>query len=249
MSITKSYFVLIAGALVFNFSCTGSSGLKTGETVKQQDSSEILPDTAAFNVTIAGKRVALYLLKNKNKARAAITNYGGRLVSLMVPDKNGKLTDVVLGYDNIKNYQALKETYYGAIIGRYGNRISKGKFTLNGKNYQLDVNDGVNTLHGGYSGFYNRVFTAKQLSDHELELTYVSKNGEGGYPGNLSVKVVYTLTDQDQLKIEYTANTDEDTYVNLTNHSYFNLNGAGSKTITDNLLKITANYITPVDTT
>ncbi|OKS84959.1 Aldose 1-epimerase [Mucilaginibacter polytrichastri] len=208
-----------------------------------------MPDSAAFKATIAGKQVGLFVLKNKNNVTAAITNYGGRLVSLLVPDNKGKLTDVILGYDSLKSYQKPREPYFGAIIGRYGNRIAKGKFSIDGKAYQLDINDGVNTLHGGFKGFYAQVFDAKQLSTNELELTYVSKDGEGGYPGNLSVKVHYILTDDNALKITYEATTDKPTVLNLTNHAYFNLNGAGSKTITDNQLQINADRFTPVDNT
>ena len=230
--------------------CNNSSSTKTSTTTDSVTVHPVkVPDTAAFKTIIRNEPVALYILKNKSGDTVAITNYGGRLVSLIVPDKNQKPTDVILGHDSIAGYTKAKETYYGAIIGRYGNRIAKGKFTLNSKVYQLDVNDGVNTLHGGLSGFYNRVFTAKKISDQQLELTYVSKDGEGGYPGTLSVKVTYTLTNDNGLKIEYTAITDKATVINLTNHAYFNLNGAGDTTITNNLLKIDADTFTPIDST
>lgn len=208
-----------------------------------------VPDSANFNANVQGKAVKLFTLKNKGNAVAAITNYGGRLVSLLVPDSSGAPTDVILGYDSLKNYQKPKEPYFGAIIGRYGNRIARGKFSLDGKTYQLDINDGVNTLHGGFNGFYSKVFTAKQLSVQQLELSYLSKDGEGSYPGNLSVTVTYTLSDDNSLKIEYKATTDKKTIVNLTNHAYFNLNGTGNQTITDNLVQINADSFLPVDTT
>ncbi|GAA4315680.1 galactose mutarotase [Mucilaginibacter gynuensis] len=209
----------------------------------------MIPEKKNFEATINDKQVELYVLKNKSGAEAAITNYGGRLVSLLVPDNKGVLTDVVLGYDSLKSYQKPKEPFFGAIIGRYGNRIAKGKFTLDGKTYQLDINDGVNTLHGGLKGFYAQVFDAKQVDDQNLELTYISDDGQGGYPGTLTVKVTYTLTDDNALKIAYHATTDKATVVNLTNHAYFNLNGAGSPTITDNILQINADTFNPVDTT
>lgn len=250
MRMTKNHFYVIAWALIFNFSCSQPSANQTSTAA---DSSSVhtasAPDSAAFKTVIDGKQVGLFTLKNKNNVTVAITNYGGRLVSLLVPDSKGKLTDVILGYDSVKTYQKPKEPFFGAIIGRYGNRIAKGKFNIDDKAYQLDINDGVNTLHGGFKGFYSRVFTPKQISVTELELTYKSPDGEGGYPGALSVKVTYTLGDDNSLKISYSANTDKATIVNLTNHAYFNLNGAGSKTITDNLLKINADYFTPVDTT
>lgn len=208
-----------------------------------------IPDARSFKEDIDGKQTGFFILKNSKNFQVAITNYGGRIVSVLAPDKNGKLVDVVLGYDDVKTYQKPKEPFFGAIIGRYGNRIAKGKFALEGKTYQLDINDGVNTLHGGFSGFYSKVWDAKQLSLQMLELSYLSKDGEGGYPGNLKVKVTYTLTDDNAIKIAYSATTDKTTIVNLTNHAYFNLSGAGSSTITDHLLQIDADTFTPIDTT
>ncbi len=250
MRLTKNHFYITAWALIFNFSCSQPSNTNVTSTADSlKIAAVVVPDSAAFKLTVDGKQVGLFVLKNKNNTSVAITNYGGRLVSLLVPDNKGKLTDVILGYDSLKSYQKPKEPYFGAIIGRYGNRIAKGKFSIDGKAYQLDVNDGVNTLHGGFKGFYSRVFTPKQISANELQLTYTSADGEGGYPGHLSVKVTYTLTDDNALKIAYEATTDKPTIVNLTNHAYFNLNGAGSKTITDNLLQINADRFTPVDTT
>jgi aldose 1-epimerase len=244
----KNLLFAAAGGLLLNIGCTNHSATTAAGTTDTAARTQHIPDSANFNATVDGKPVKLYILKNKN-ITAAITNYGGRVVSLMVPDKKGELKDVVLGYDSLKNYQTLKETFYGAIIGRYGNRIAKGKFKIDGKSYQLDINDGVNTLHGGFHGFYSKVWDAKQLNANTLELTYVSKDGEGGYPGNLSVKVTYTVTDDSGLKISYSATTDKTTIVNLTNHSYFNLNGAGDSTITDNLLQINADKFTPIDST
>jgi aldose 1-epimerase len=205
----------------------------------------------SFGKTEDGQQTDLYILTNKNGVEAAITNYGGTIVSLKVPDRNGKVADVVLGYDKVDDYAAGK-AYFGAIIGRYGNRIAHGKFTLDGTTYTLPKNDGENTLHGGIKGFNKRIWTANDVSSsvgQALELTYLSRDGEEGFPGNLSVKVVYTLTDQNEIKIEYSATTDKDTVVNLTNHSYFNLAGQGSGDILQHQLMIQADRFTPVDAT
>lgn len=203
---------------------------------------------SAYIATIDGKAVQLYTLKNASGASVKITNYGGRVVSILVPNKDNKLVDVALGYDSVKSYQKEGESFFGALIGRYGNRIGKGKFTLAGKEYQLQLNNGPNTLHGGNDGFFSKVWDAKQ-DGQKLELNYISKDGEAGYPGTLSVKVVYTLTDANALQIDYTATTDKTTIVNLTNHTYFNLSGEGSGTILDHELMIAADAYTPVDST
>ena len=216
---------------------------------KESNTEQAQVDSASFNATIDGKTVKLYTLKNSNGVTASITNYGGRIVSLSVPDKNNALTDIVLGYAKISSYQKKGEPFFGALIGRYGNRIAKGKFTLDGKDYQLQLNDGQNSLHGGDDGFFSKVWDAKQVDQKTLQLTYSSKDGEAGYPGKLDVAVTYTLLDDNALKIEYSAKTDKTTIVNLTNHAYFNLNGAGSPTILDHELSIAADSFTPVDST
>ena len=209
-----------------------------------------LPDTAAFRDTVDGKPTGLYILKNKNNVQAALTNYGARLVSLLVPDKNGIMTDVVLGYDSIGTYVHRRpETFFGAIVGRYGNRIANGRFKVEGKTYSLAINNPPNSLHGGKKGFGSLVWDAKQTGPASVEFTYLSRDGEEGYPGNLQVKVVYTLTDSNSLKIDYMATTDKATVLNLTNHSYFNLNGQGNGTINDQLLMLNADNYTPVDST
>jgi aldose 1-epimerase len=155
----------------------------------------------------------------------------------------------VLGYDSLNHYFNRKENYFGALIGRYGNRIAKGKFQLDGKSYQLAINNSPNTLHGGPTGFHNQVWDAKQVDNQTLELSYISKDMEEGYPGTLTVKVLYRLSDDNSIEITYTATSDKKTIINLTNHSYFNLNGAGSGTINDHLLTIYADKYTPVDST
>ena len=201
-----------------------------------------------FVSEVEGKPTALYVLKNKNGAEACITNYGGRLVSVMVPDKNGKMTDVVLGYDNIGQY-VQSDGNYGALIGRYGNRINQGKFTLDDIEYTLPQNNGAHCLHGGPQGYHARMWDAKQLNDQALELTYLSKDGEAGFPGNLDIKVTYTLTDDNAVGIKYEATTDKKTVVNLTNHSYFNLSGVPGSDVLDQLVMINADNYTPVDST
>jgi aldose 1-epimerase len=201
---------------------------------------------ADFGKTKDGAAVSVYTLTNKNGLTARITNYGGIVVSLMVPDRNGKLADVVLGFDSLDGYQNTGP-FFGALIGRYGNRIGHARFTLDGRVYQLDKNNGENSLHGGARGFDKRVWTPRELPDGALELTYLSKDGEEGYPGNLRATVTYHLTDANELRIDYEATTDKNTVVNLTNHSYFNLKGAGTGDILDHRLMLNADRFTPVD--
>lgn len=241
----KSIGYLILLLAVIMSSCTQQQS-KT----ESQDSTMVnIPNTTNFNQIVNGKQVKLYTLTNAQKMKVAITNYGGRVVSILVPDKDGKITDVALGYEKLSAYQKEKEPFFGAIIGRYGNRIGKGKFSLDGKDYQLELNDGVNTLHGGTSGFYAKVWDATQPNDSTLMLSLVSPDGEGGYPGNLKVNVTYTLTSSNGLKIDYQAQSDKKTVINLTNHNYFNLNGEGDSTILDHVLTINANAITAIDST
>jgi len=203
----------------------------------------------SFGKTAAGVEADLYTLANGNGVEAAITTYGGIVVSLKTPDRAGLSSDVVLGFDSLDGY--LKgHPYFGALIGRYGNRIAKGRFKLNGVEYKLAVNNGENHLHGGIQGFDKVVWKARDVSTPEaasLELTYLSKDGEEGYPGNLSVTVTYTLTAKNDFKIDYLAATDKDTVVNLTNHSYFNLAGQGQGEILGHEVTINAGRFLPVD--
>lgn len=205
-------------------------------------------DKAHFVSEVDGKPTALYVLTNDNGMEVCITNYGGRIVSVMVPDKDNRMTDVVLGYDNIGDYVASSGNF-GALIGRYGNRIANGRFTLDSVAYQLPQNNNGHCLHGGPQGFHTRMWDAVQPDDKTLELTYLSKDGEAGFPGNLSVKVVYTLTDDNAIDLRYEATTDKPTVVNLTNHSYFNLSGVAGSQILDHMIMINADRYTPVDST
>jgi aldose 1-epimerase len=201
-----------------------------------------------FITEVEGKPVALYVLKNKNGLEATVTNYGGRWVSMMAPDKNGELKDVVLGYDKIADYLASPGNF-GALIGRYGNRIANAEFTLDSVKYALPANNNGHCLHGGPQGYHTRVWDALQVNDQTLELTYLSADGEAGFPGNLNVKVIYTLADDDAIDVCYEATTDKPTIVNLTHHSYFNLSGVPGSQITDQLIQINADAYTPVDAT
>jgi aldose 1-epimerase len=199
-----------------------------------------------FGKTADGRPVELYTLTNANGMSAGIITYGGTLVTLTAPDKTGKFGDVILGFDDIAGFEK-GTAYFGALIGRYGNRIGKAQFSLDGKTYKVPANDNGNSLHGGTKGFDKRVWTAKPGTGAELELTYVSKDGEEGYPGTLTSKVVYSLTEKNELKIDYTATTDKPTVVNLTNHAYFNLAGPGEGTILNHEVTINADRFTPVD--
>ncbi len=207
-------------------------------------------DKTSFGKTTEGTEVSMYTLRNKNGMEARITNYGGIVVSLIVPDRAGKGADVVLGFDSLSSY--IKDSpYFGALVGRYANRIGRGRFELNGAKYTLATNNGVNHLHGGLKGFDKVVWSVDEQQStpgKSLVLNYLSKDGEEGYPGNLSVKVVYSVTDSNELMIEYSAATDKPTVVNLTHHSYFNLAGAGNGDILGHELFIDADRFTPVDT-
>jgi aldose 1-epimerase len=208
-----------------------------------------LPDIAGFDSVINGKKTSLFYLTNKNNLKAAITNYGARMVSLLVPDKTGKHRDIILGFNSLNGFINSGEKYYGAIVGRYGNRIARGKFKLDGKSYQLDINNSPNTLHGGSTGFHSRIWDAIQVDSQTVALSYVSADGEEGYPGTVTTKVVYTLTDNDELRIDYEIKTDKKTIINITNHNFWNLNGEGSGTINQHDLMIEATTYNPVDST
>ncbi|MDR3703570.1 MAG: galactose mutarotase [Candidatus Sulfopaludibacter sp.] len=229
---------VLSGALVL--ACSGQAQVRKGNpSVKMQPYGK-MPD---------GTAIDLYTLTNTSGMQAGIITYGGAVVSLTAPDKSGKFGDVVLGMDTLDGYRQ-EPNYFGALIGRYGNRIGHATFKLEGKTYTLPKNDHDNTLHGGTQGFDKRVWKARELGTAfgpAVELTFVSKDGEEGFPGTLTAKVVYTLTDANELKIEYSATTDKPTVLNLTNHSYFNLAGAGVGNNLEHRVTILADHFTPVD--
>ena len=204
-----------------------------------------------FQTEIDGKMTDLYILKNKNGYEVAVTNYGGSLVAIMVPDKDGQVANVIQGHDNIQDAINSPEPFLSTLVGRYGNRIAKGKFTLEGKEYSLSINNGPNHLHGGPTGFHARVWDAEQLSENSLKLHYLSADGEEGFPGNLNMTVVYTFTDDNELVIDYTGTTDKTTVVNMTNHGFFSLTGIANPTptIEDLECEINADYYVPIDDT
>jgi len=237
-------FMLAASALAtLMVACNNSSENKNAPKIKA--------GTAKINWgTVDGKSVYLYTLVNDKGDTVTITNYGGTVTSFVTPDKNGKYSSVIIGFDSLAPYLQ-HPPYFGALIGRYGNRIGDAKFSLDGTVYHLAANDGKNTLHGGIKGFDKVIWDATIPNDTvpSLTLKYLSKDGEEGFPGNLNVTVTYTLTNDDGLKIEYDAETDKPTPVNLTNHSYFNLSGDVSNSILGETLMIDADSITPVDST
>ena len=207
-------------------------------------------DPTAFDTIINEKPVKLYTLKNKNGMEVSITNYGGRVVSLVVPDKDGKPTDVVLGFDNIKQYADTlnSPSDYGSSVGRYANRIAGGKFTLGSQQYQLKQNDGDNCLHGGgTTGWMNQVYDAEQIGDSILKLTITAADGENGFPGNVTATTIYKVTSDNTLDITWEATTDKETIINQTNHNYYNLNGDLPQVGTDMILYVNADNFTPSD--
>lgn len=195
-----------------------------------------------------GKPVSLYTLFNKKGMSADITNYGAKILRLYAPDKNGKFDDVVLAFDTLEEVME-KEIYFGAICGRFANRIKDGKFTLDGVEYSLPINNGTNSLHGGVHGFNEKVWEVKSVSQQEIILSLLSPDGEEGYPGNLAITATYFLSDENELKIHYEATTDKPTVIGLTQHSYFNLKGAGNGTTRDHILQLNADFYTILDET
>lgn len=233
----KHTLLLAALTLLLSVSCTQKS-----ETTRSG------LDPADFNAVVDGKPVALYTLKNAVGMEVCITNFGGRIVSLMVPDRNGELRDVVLGFDNIADYQNVPSDF-GASIGRYANRIDHGRLVIDGDTVQLPQNNFGHCLHGGPAGWQYKVYEARQLDGKTLELYMDSPDGDENFPGHVKAKVTYNLTDDNAIVIAYEATTDAPTVVNMTNHSYFNLSGDPSRTILDHLLTVDADSYTPVDST
>lgn len=228
------YLVLFFLATVIISSCKNKKENTNPTNVKE------------FGTLEDGREARLYTLTNQNGMEVEITNYGGTVTSIKVPDAEGNFENVILGFDNVDGYVA-DNPFFGATIGRYGNRIAGGKFELNGEEYQLQINDGNNHLHGGEKGFYKVLWETEEVTENSLELSYLSKDGEQGYPGNLEVSVIFTVTDDNGLHIKYRANTDKATPVNLTNHSYFNLSGDPETRILDHELTIAADHYTPVN--
>lgn len=204
---------------------------------------------ADFQKVIDGKQTDLFILKNEKGAEMAVTNYGGAVLAIMMPDKNGKYANVIQGHDSIENVVNSPEGYLSTLIGRYGNRIADGKFELDGKEYQLAVNNGPNSLHGGPTGYHARVWDAEQISAQSVKLHYLSADGEEGFPGNLDITVIYTLSNDNEFIIDYSATTDKKTLVNLTHHAFFSLAGLDNPTATvdNNIVTINADYYTPIN--
>lgn len=230
--------ILIVLSVAILFSCKGPAN-------KAQITIDDTMKTEAFDTLINGKQISLFTLENKNGLKVHLTNYGARIVTLYTPDKNGEMADIALGFDNIDEYLS-DPMYLGCIVGRYANRIDKAKFSIDGVEYQLVKNEGENTLHGGKAGFDKKIWDAKQ-EGNSVVFSYLSPDNEEGYPGNLSISKSYTLTDENELRMEYSAETDKATVINLSNHTYFNLKGEGDTTILDHFVQINADYFTPVD--
>ena len=202
-----------------------------------------------FQTTINGKNTDLYILKNSCGNEVAVTNYGGAIVAIMVPDKNGNIANVIQGHDNIQDVINSPEPFLSTLIGRYGNRIKEGRFQLNGKEYQLAINNGPNALHGGPTGFHARVWEANQVSDHAVVLKYISSYGEEGFTGEVEIWVVYTFTDDNELVIKYQAMSNKKTIINVTHHAFFSLQGIANPTpvVDDQICEINADFYLPID--
>ncbi len=233
---------------ILSYCCLSCQQTNSSKTTPN-DTVAALMDTSSFSTTIDTKKVYLYELTNKNGVQAYFTNYGARLVGLWVPDNKGKLCDVVLGFAKGSDYNNPKEPFFGTIVGPFGNRIAKGKFKLDDKGYTLAVNNGPNTLHGGFKGVHFAHWILKKADQSSLTFAYTLPDGQEGFPGNIQMEVTYSLNDNNELMIAYRAETDKKTVINLTNHAYFNLNGEGSGTILDHQLQLFANQYTPVDST
>ena len=220
--------------------CLAACGTKTDKPA--------LLDASAFSTEVDNKPVALYTLESGNGLYMQVTNLGGRVVSLFAPDKTGKYEDVVLGFNNIDSYlHNPGERYLGPVVGRYANRIARGQFMLDGVTYQLPLNNNGQTLHGGLTGLDMVAWNVDEVTDNEIKMSYVSPDGTDGFPGNLTVRMTYTLTPQNEFKIHYEATTDKPTVVNLSHHGLFNLKGEGNGTILDHIVTLNASHITPVD--
>jgi len=231
----KKYAILIA--VIALFSCN-----------KKNEPDIVLLDKSAFEKEVDGKPVSLYTLDSGNGLIVQVTNFGLRVVSIWTPDKDGKYADVAVGFESIDRYINNKgERFMGPVVGRYANRIAKGQFELDGVQYQLPINNNGQSLHGGLKGLDMRVWNVDKVAGKSIDFSYVSPDGEEGYPGTLTIHVNYSVTDNNEFKITYKATTDKPTFVNLSNHAFFNLKGEAAGTITDHILTIKANQITPID--
>ena len=237
---------IIAFSLILSFSACQNQHSKNMSDDDNNLKYADMKDTD-FRTSFKNSATQLFKLKNNNGLEMEVTNYGARVVSLIVPDKDGQFDDIVLGHDNIQAYIDRPNTFFGSPVGRYANRIAGAKFTLNGFTYHLEANNGTNSIHGGSNGFHNVVWEVEEASDQKITFSYISEDGEGGFPGTLSVRMSYALTDEDEFEIQYEAETDQSTVINLTHHSYFNLHGAGRNDVTDHVLFINAAHYTPVD--
>jgi len=244
----KQAYLLCFPVILFFFACNNSSN-----SVSKGEAGQSATDSMKATITekpfgnYYNAPVTEYTLTNSSGMQASILNYGGTITKLMVPDRNGKMGDVVLGFETFGGYMQKKDPYIGALVGRYANRIANAKFTMDGKTYKLAPNNFGNSLHGGNVGFDKVIWNTEKIGDSSLKLTYQSKDGEEGYPGNLNIQVIYILGADNSLKIDYTATTDQATPVNLTNHSYFNLSAGKDSTVLDHVLKLDADKYTPVN--
>lgn len=240
----KQIHLAALASILFFAACNNSNSTIKDEEMK--DSTKTSIREKEFGTDSIGK-VTEYTLTNSSGMQVGILNYGGTVTKIIVPDKNGNMGDVVLGFDSFDGYRQKRNPYFGALVGRYANRIANAKFTLDGKTSTLAPNNSGNSLHGGNIGFDKVIWAVEKIGDSSLKLTYQSKDGEEGYPGNLNAQVIYTLTSDNSLKIDYTATTDKPTPVNLTNHSYFNLSAGNDSTILDHQLQLNADKFTPVN--
>jgi aldose 1-epimerase len=249
----KSVYILLINFFFLAFMSCNQQTDEQAETNNQVIAESVFeqgwPGKAAFADTLEGKNVQLFYLRNKQQTKALLTNYGARMIGMKLPSSGGQMVDVVLGFNTLDDYVKSGERYYGAVVGRYGNRIAKGRFILDGKSYQLDINNAPNSLHGGRTGFHSRLWDGIQADSQTVIFTYVSPDGEEGYPGKLITKVTYRLTDNNELLMDYEMETDKRTVINITNHNFWNLNGEGSGTVNDHELTIYASRFTPVDST
>jgi len=244
----KTYLTL-GLALTLLYSCNSKNESSEASTAAEDTTNytHSTMEESNFTKTLPEGEVKLYRLKNANGLEMDVTNFGARVISLYVPDREGNFEDVVLGYDNIDGYINTPNSYYGAPIGRFGNRIANAQFTLNGETYELEANNGPNNLHGWPGGYHLVLWEVEEATDQKLVFSYLSKDSQGGFPGNLTVRMTYELTDDNEFKIDYEAETDKATIVNLTHHSFFNLNGAGNGDVLNHQMYINADAYTPVN--